>query len=290
MNRPFKMDLFACISRNILAGFSERGYACPMWDKKPDRRSPIKDPPLRQAGQGLDEQISLERDEIGDLIVIPFVFIVFAIHEWWRHFYPLAPHPKLITLFALLACAYSVKKIIAARQNIRNLRRGKEGEVSVGQELEFLREKGIKVLHDVQGEGFNVDHILIGPKGIFTIETKTWSKSAQSPTSIGYDGNVITLGNHPMVSDPVKQAKAQASWLKDLIKKQTGKPFPVRPVVVFPGWYVNKQPYGAEVWVLNPKALPGFLKNQTVSLTKDDVEFVYARLADYVRTSDRPAN
>lgn len=256
-----------------------------MWDKKADRRSPIKDHPLRQAGQGLAAQIALERDEIGDLIVMPFLLVAFAVHEWWRYFSPLPPHPNLITFFALLACGYSANRIMACRRNIRNLRQGKEGEIHVGQELESLREKGIKVLHDVQGEGFNVDHILIGPKGIFTVETKTWSKSAKSPTSIGYDGKVITLGGHPMASDPVKQAKGQAHWLRDLIKKQTGKDFEVRPVVVFPGWWVDKQPFGAEVWVLNSKALPGFLESQKATIPADDVEFVYARLADYVRTS-----
>lgn len=258
-----------------------------MWDKKTDRRSPIKDPPLRQAGQGLDERITHERDEIGDLFLVPVIFIAYAIHEWWQFVSPHPPYPKLITAFALLACWYSAKRIIALRNTLRHLRQGKDGEVQVGQELEFLREKGIKVLHDVQGDGFNVDHILIGQKGIYTIETKTWSKSAKSPTSIGYDGKIITLGGHPMASDPVKQANGQAHWLRDLIKKQTGKDFDVRPVVVFPGWYINKQPYGADVWVLNPKALPGFLESQKATLTADDVEFVYARLADYVRTSNR---
>lgn len=256
-----------------------------MWDKNVDRRSPIKDPPLRQAGQWLDEQINRGRDEIADWILIPAFFIAFAAHEWWQYYFAQTPHPKLLTAFALLACMYSVKRITALQKTLRHLRQGRAGEVHVGQELELLREKGFKVLHDVQGEGFNVDHILIGPRGIFTIETKTWSKSAKAPTNISYDGKIITLGGHPMNSDPVKQAKSQASWLRDLLKRQTGKDFAIRPVVVFPGWWVDPQPHGAEVWVLNPKALPAFLEGQKVALTDDQIEFTYARLADYIRTS-----
>ena len=258
-----------------------------MSDQKTDRRSPIKDPPLRQAGQSLDEELSRQDEDISAYLFLAGVGIAMAANEWLHYFVDQVPHPRSITLCAVLICIYSTMKIRAIIKKRKNLRQGKKGEVSVGQDLEFLREKGFKVLHDILGEGFNVDHVLIGPRGIFTVETKTWSKSAQKPTSIHYDGKVITVGGHAMIADPVRQAKAQASWLNDLIKKQTGKDFAVWPVVVFPGWWVDPQPHGAEAWVLNPKALPAFLESQKATLSGDDVEFVYARLADYVRTSNR---
>lgn len=255
--------------------------------EKPDRRSPLKDPPLRQAGQSIDEEISRRDEDFSlDLVLVALVIMV-AFDEWYKVLVDPTPHPRLATVIAVLACLYSAKKIRAYFRLRKNLLQGKQGEVSVGQDLEFLREKGFKVIHDIVGEGFNIDHILIGERGIYTVETKTWSKSAKRPTSIHYDGTVITLGGRAMIADPVGQARAQASWLKDLIKKQTGKDFPVRPVVVFPGWWVDKQPHGSEVWVLNPKALPAFLEHQEATLSHDDVEFVYARLADYVRTSNR---
>lgn len=270
-----------------LRDWDGRGYAPPMSDQKTDRRSPIKDAPLRQAGQSLDEEIARQDEDSSGYLVLAALAIMSATTEWVHFFGDPTPHPRSITICAALVCIYSATKIRTSMKKQRNLRQGKKGEVSVGQDLEFLREKGFKVLHDVLGEGFNVDHVLIGPKGIFTVETKTWSKSAQKPTSIHYDGKVITVGGHAMIADPVGQAKAQAYWLKDLIKKQTGKDFAVWPVVVFPGWWVDPQPHGAEAWVLNPKALPAFLGNQKPTLSDDDVEFVYARLADYVRTSNR---
>jgi hypothetical protein len=50
---------------------------------------------------------------------------------------------------------------------------GAEGEEVVGQILEALRAEGWFVIHDVSFGRGNIDHILVGPGGIFTIETKS---------------------------------------------------------------------------------------------------------------------
>ena len=40
--------------------------------------------------------------------------------------------------------------------------------------------------------------------------------------------------------DPIVQAQAQAGWLKQLMRESTGREFPVAPVILFPGWYVEQ--------------------------------------------------
>lgn len=42
---------------------------------------------------------------------------------------------------------------------------------------------------------------------------------------------------------PIKdiiQARAQSAWLRGLLAESTGKQFDVFPVVVFPGWYIDR--------------------------------------------------
>jgi hypothetical protein len=51
--------------------------------------------------------------------------------------------------------------------------RGAAGEELVGEALDSLRERGWFALHDVQLDRGNIDHVLVGPAGIFTIETKS---------------------------------------------------------------------------------------------------------------------
>src|SRR5215212_1786597 len=50
---------------------------------------------------------------------------------------------------------------------------GAEGEEVVGRILEGLAAKGWHVIHDVSFGRGNIDHIVVGPGGIYTIETKS---------------------------------------------------------------------------------------------------------------------
>ena len=53
--------------------------------------------------------------------------------------------------------------------------RGAKGEEDVGAILDGLVERGWLPIHDVCIERGNADHIVVGPAGIFTVETKSAS-------------------------------------------------------------------------------------------------------------------
>jgi hypothetical protein len=54
--------------------------------------------------------------------------------------------------------------------------RGARGEERVGAVLESLRTDGYRALHDIDTGRGNIDHVLVGPTGVFAIETKAWSQ------------------------------------------------------------------------------------------------------------------
>jgi hypothetical protein len=59
---------------------------------------------------------------------------------------------------------------------------GSAGEVRTGQLLEPLAAEGFRILHDRKIPGArnaNIDHIVIGPPGVFVVETKSYSGSLQ---------------------------------------------------------------------------------------------------------------
>jgi hypothetical protein len=170
---------------------------------------------------------------------------------------------------------------------MRRLRLAQDGERTVGEFLEKLRADGYQVFHDLVGDGFNLDHVLIGPAGVFTIETKTYSKPAKGKAELTFDGQRIKFGHWEPDRNPVIQARAQAGWLSSLLKESTGRDFPVHPVIVFPGWFVRsegrpKQP----IWVLNPKALPKFLEHQASRLTKEEVQQASFHLSRFIRVEE----
>lgn len=242
--------------------------------------------PLRLPGQSLDERISELRDQYTDLLLLPFCLTVLAFSEWWHWMSAVPPNPWILTLAALLSVAYAFKKGYPIVAMIRNLRFGRDGERSVGQMLERFREKGYEIFHDIPAADFNIDHAIVGPAGIFTIETKMRSKPVPG-AKVFYDGNTLRIGETPMHNEPLVQARAQAKWLTDLLNDGRQPIFSVRPVVVFPDWYIERTARlrKNDVWVLNPKALDRFLDNEPVALSADLIESASHTLSLYCRTA-----
>lgn len=134
------------------------------------------------------------------------------------------------------------------------------------------------------GDGFNVDHVVISDRGIFTIETKTYRKPATGKPEIRFDGKTILLNGHPTQADILGQVRAQADWRsRRVLQESTGKDYPVRPVVLFPGWFIQQvgESLRSGIWVLNPKALPTFLEHEPVQLKPEEVKLAAYQLSRY---------
>ncbi len=258
---------------------------------KSDKKSPIKDKPLRNPGQSLDEQrFDLAYDNLLGPAMLALVMVLISGLEWWNFYHPNPNAPFIYTIFAVVLIFYAAWKVWRTLPKLRQLRQAAEGEKVVGQFLERLRGNGYQVFHDIVGEGFNLDHILIGPAGVFTVETKTLSKPSRGDARIVYDGERITADGFELDRNPVIQAKAQARWLYGLLKESTGKSFAIRPIVVFPGWYVEYAPgAGRDIWVLEPKALPSYLAKEPAALTSEDIRLASYHLSRFIRQSEKTA-
>jgi len=252
-------------------------------------RSPIKDKPLRAPGQSLEEQRrTLLEDKVMAPLTLALVVTVITGLEWWRYFSNQKPNPLVYSAFAIALIAFAVWRIYRLRPILRNLHQGIEGEKAVGQFLERLRERGYQVFHDVVGDNFNVDHVLIGPGGVFTIETKTWSKSARGEARIGFDGEQLTRNGKLPERAPIVQARAQSTWLKGLLNESSGRKVEVHPVVLFPGWFIEQSEGSTrDMWVLEPKALPAFLDRRGAVLGLEEVKLLSFHLSRFIRSSER---
>ena len=255
----------------------------------PKTRSPLKERPLRQPGQSLlEEREKIREDKVLPWILMAVFFVVLAGWEWFSYLHPRKPMPWLMSFAALLIIAFAAWRVFRWRPRLKALSLGIEGERVVGQYLERIRAKGYRVFHDVVAEGFNVDHILVGPAGVFTIETKTRSKPVRGDARVSYDGQTLTVAGFEPDRDPIAQAKGQARWLSALIAESTERRVFVRPVVVFPGWYVDATAGSQrQVWVMEPKGLPAFIEQEPASLTKEDIALIAKCISMQVRAFER---
>jgi hypothetical protein len=138
--------------------------------------------------------------------------------------------------------------------------RGATGEEQVGGLLDEMAGEDWRVIHDASLGHGNVDHILIGPAGVFTVETKS------------HPGPVRVARVHGAT---LRQAQAQ----RKAIERVTH--VPVEPLIVFSRAWVDKPLARRKgVRVTPARMLPGYLERRPMTLTQDQVEQTRTRVAD----------
>jgi hypothetical protein len=174
-------------------------------------------------------------------------------------------HLRLIVSVAagLGIFVYSTYKVIKLRKERKKMRFGYEGELVVGQELDQLMHDGFHVYHGFPADKFNIDHILVGPKGVFAVETKARSKPNKKKrvedATVEYDGRMLYFpkGND---FETIDQAKLKAAWLSNWLGKAIGEPIAARALVALPGWLV-KRTSSEGIPVVNPKQFPSLFEH-----------------------------
>ena len=248
--------------------------------------SPIKAKPLRQAGQSLRDTLDdLVFDKLQTLMLITTLLWLLAFVEWVRKLQGADPAAELYTFIAAGFSVYAFARGYDYFKQARNIKLGLDGEQAVGEYLNRLVAKGYRVYHDIPCTKGNIDHVIICSRGVFTIETKTRSKPEKGDAVATFDGESITFNGYRNDDAPIRQARAQSAYLKTLLKEETGHDYPVKPVVVIPGWFVESLPgsHQSSVWVLNPKAVHKWIDNEAESITDEYVKLAATKLGKFVR-------
>ncbi|MDE3066235.1 MAG: NERD domain-containing protein [Verrucomicrobiota bacterium] len=241
-----------------------------------NKQSPLRIKPKRTAGQSVQEELDRLWDKCTDQIGLAVLAVVFLLQELWRWLWKIPPNPLAAAIVCLPLLGYAVYRLVALRSQIKEHQQALNGEKIVGEKLENLRAHGYRVFHDLIGNEFNVDHVLVGPAGVFTIETKTWSKGKGD--KIQTDGRSLWKNGIEIKPSPIDQAKAQARWLHGLIKELTNESAFVQPVIVFPGWWVESKTAEPQTLVLNPDQLEGWLKKLPTRLEQGNIGLIANRL------------
>lgn len=214
--------------------------------------------PLRAPGEALRlqiEQLGEERDERVTMMVL--VTIMSAL---MASYVPAAQRPwQAAVLFVIVVgvCVYSTRKLFLVQTRLRNCRLGFMGERVVGDGLNQLMAVGYQIFHDVPFDGFNIDHVVVGPWGVFAVETKTRRKPRDMPAHIRakvvFDGAVLHYPKNK-TNHGLHQAEQNAGTLSRWLSEATGEAVVAKPVLVLPGWFIDYQGRGP-VKVINEKMI-----------------------------------
>lgn len=135
-------------------------------------------------------------------------------------------------LLLLLAAAVAVA-VVTSRRRVGSFIKGARGEEDVARELSFLP-ASYSVFHGlsrsartIMGRGGDVDHMVIGPTGVFVIETKNWDGAITVD-----DAGILYDGKRPD-RPPLQQVKAAAAALHDVLREASEARVACQPVVCF---------------------------------------------------------
>jgi hypothetical protein len=131
-------------------------------------------------------------------------------------------------LFGALFVASLISLLVCWKKGLRRVEsffRGARGEERVANILASLPDS-YHVFNDFEAGGDRVDHVVAGPAGVFSVETKCWQGRVEI-----VEGHVLVNGVLPS-RDPVSQTQREADKVCAAIRK-FGFDVTVVPVVCF---------------------------------------------------------
>jgi nuclease-like protein len=171
----------------------------------------------------------------------------------------------LFAELALLASMFVISRYVLPLVDRRD--RGASAEEHVGSLLDALDPNEWRVIHDASLGHGNVDHILIGPAGAFTVETKS------------HPGPVRVARVHGAT---IRQAQAQRKAIEHVTQLK------VEPLLVYSRAWVDRPLARRKgVRVLPARMLIAHLQRGAKTLSRSDVEQAAERLETSLRDQAR---
>ncbi len=217
-----------------------------------DRRSPLATQLLRTPGHTLRERLEDARVDLAFeltlLMVVPglLLALLYAISLVTDK----VPTIAVLVILVVGVLFFSIRQIrtlLRRSAEMDQWRLGLDAEMAAGQELDQLMRQGAAVFHDLAGEHFNIDHVVVAPAGVFSVETKGYRKpnrdGGTADSTVVYDGRALKFPDWSS-DKPLKQAERQARWLSEWLTSATGERVEATPVLALPGWFVDRQGRG----------------------------------------------
>jgi hypothetical protein len=241
-------------------------------------------PKVRQlAGQSIRDQ----KEVLTDNWLIPLCFaFVFSWLLWaWEEFKAYGyqpPSPKVLLGLAIILTGVTAIALRRLFGKFRNLNRGERGEIKVAEVLEELRCLGYRPFHGLSYRHYDIDHVVVGPAGVFVIETKFRSGHGEIEFR---DGDGLFVGDRKQKDDPLKQARSNARDVNRLLKEYCRRYFWVTPVVVFVGdWKIKNNWQTTEARVFTPDRLLSYFEELQPTLVKSEIEMIASHLDRSVKS------
>lgn len=183
--------------------------------------------------------ISIKKTILWGSFII-YIFLLFGAYLSIKIFYSsYSAYPLAAILITLILLMFLYRSGIKADREMLEIKKHNYYTWGIGAGAELVVKKSLmklsdnyRIISDFQTGKWNIDHICIGPTGIFAIEVKAHRGL------IYYTENKLKRDTQD-ISNFLGQAKAESLFLNHLIKEKLNKEHFVIPVLVFPNGKID---------------------------------------------------
>ncbi len=265
-----------------------------VWKRKQDRKhrqSPLTQDLMRPPGYSLQQKVNELNDEVSFSFILMLLipFLLYSLHVSQSYFgdvpesLPRTIIMLIVSLVAIAFLGYRLTKVLTERKNNAL---GLQGEMFTGEELNQLMLCGCRVFHDIQFDYGNIDHVVVSPSGVYSINTKMRGKpkvgEGKADLIIDHQKNSLCFPDyeHPI---PTKQLETESHWLSQHLTSSVGSQIEVQSILALPGWYIKQRIGRGSVYVINPKNPKKFFVGNRVILDPTKIQQIAHQLEQLCR-------
>ena len=237
-------------------------------------------------GESLQKKIDADYETFYGILSLFLGFFILTICVWLFYFGVVDLNLTFaitLTVVTVGIFIYGFRKSRRLIKHMRNCYKGMEGERLVGEMLNKMSNDSVRVFHDVCGDCFNVDHLIISTRGIFTIETKHYDRK-KGYKFLYQDG--MLLFNGRQCKTILNQMDGEASFISEKIESLCGRVYPIQKVAIIIGAYIeNPARDFSKYWILNESGFLKFFEKNKESLSIEEVRSIANQVTEWLKVS-----
>lgn len=151
--------------------------------------------------------------------------------------YAVAKNELVLSILGLIAAAIVFNlfyRMAMKHEKYRfNYRRGADGEFCVGNALGLFPDE-YNIINDLKTDFGNIDHVVVGPSGVYVLDTKNW----RGTITADENGELLVNGT-PTDKPAIRILTGRVMSIKEKVKTLCGSDRYIQGVLVFPSARVD---------------------------------------------------
>ena len=180
--------------------------------------------------------------QVAEYALVSLVVLVIAGIEVGRWYFKTPPQPGLVCLFGAGLIGYAAVRVWFILPQLRVLSRERGARKMLKAALDSLCAKGYMLFEGVMGpRGWLVGSVVAGPTGVFCLVSRFVPRGQNLSEKVEHlSDTTLRIAGREVMADPLDQARRAAAGLYEMLAAEGLDSVPVQPMVVFPGWTVDR--------------------------------------------------